>query len=259
LRNLYSYEKSVAATTDLLFGAFKNESSPSANDGTEIVSEHMQDLYYPLYQVLLLADLQPSGELENNTTSRQFLTALANTAPFIYDDSLVYKKNSITLNAYNNEISIYQSKKDDNTSALSDTDSWNILAKIDSSGVFYNVSLNSPALTGTPTAPTAVGGTATTQIATTAFVKTAFQNFIKITSGRNTNGATIYPPTGFTMSDLAAFIPAISEIHYSGDVDNNDSTYCNYTLKDEYILLTSTTTEQRKKTFSNWIAIWIKS
>jgi hypothetical protein len=33
--------------------------------------------------------------------------------------------------------------------------------------------LNSPALTGTPTAPTATGGTSTTQLATTAFVTNA--------------------------------------------------------------------------------------
>lgn len=38
--------------------------------------------------------------------------------------------------------------------------------------------LASPALTGSPTAPTAVGGTATTQIATTAFVGTAITTAI---------------------------------------------------------------------------------
>ena len=37
-------------------------------------------------------------------------------------------------------------------------------------------SLASPALTGTPTAPTATAGTNTTQIATTAFVTTAINN-----------------------------------------------------------------------------------
>ncbi|HEV8035909.1 hypothetical protein [Yoonia sp.] len=37
--------------------------------------------------------------------------------------------------------------------------------------------LTSPALTGTPTAPTATGGTNTTQLATTAFVQTALAGF----------------------------------------------------------------------------------
>ena len=60
------------------------------------------------------------------------------------------------------------------------------------------------------------------------------------------------------MEDLAAFIPAISEIYYSGDVDGNDSTICDYTINEDHILLTSKSSEQRKKTFSNWLAIWIK-
>lgn len=41
--------------------------------------------------------------------------------------------------------------------------------------------LASPALTGTPTAPTADTGTNTTQIATTAFVKTAIDNAVVVT------------------------------------------------------------------------------
>lgn len=43
--------------------------------------------------------------------------------------------------------------------------------------------LASPALTGTPTAPTAVAGTNTTQLATTAFVKTAVDNVIAAAPG----------------------------------------------------------------------------
>lgn len=42
--------------------------------------------------------------------------------------------------------------------------------------------LASPALTGTPTAPTATSGTNTTQIATTAFVQTAISGFGSVTS-----------------------------------------------------------------------------
>lgn len=41
------------------------------------------------------------------------------------------------------------------------------------SAISSKADLNSPALTGTPTAPTATGGTNTTQLATTAFVNTA--------------------------------------------------------------------------------------
>jgi hypothetical protein len=41
----------------------------------------------------------------------------------------------------------------------------------------------SPALTGTPTAPTAAGGTNTTQVATTAFVTAALAALITVPSG----------------------------------------------------------------------------
>lgn len=63
-------------------------------------------------------------------------------------------------------------------------------ATIDLSGY---ASLNSPALTGTPTAPTAAAGTNTTQIATTAFVKNAIDNIsgtVKTETGTISTSAT---------------------------------------------------------------------
>lgn len=55
MKNLSDYEKTQSATVDLPCGAFKNESSPGQKDGTDILAEHIQDLAYPLYQVLQLA------------------------------------------------------------------------------------------------------------------------------------------------------------------------------------------------------------
>jgi len=49
--------------------------------------------------------------------------------------------------------------------------------------------LDSPAITGTPTAPTAASGTNTTQIATTAFVQTAAAN--AVSAGINNPSADI--------------------------------------------------------------------
>ena len=46
-----------------------------------------------------------------------------------------------------------------------------------SNEVLTTSNLNSPALTGTPTAPTAIAGTNTTQLATTAFVNNAISSF----------------------------------------------------------------------------------
>lgn len=54
----------------------------------------------------------------------------------------------------------------------------------------------SPALTGTPTAPTAAAGTDTTQIATTAFVNTAIGNAISGIQGISYEVVTTLPATG---------------------------------------------------------------
>lgn len=46
--------------------------------------------------------------------------------------------------------------------------------------------LNSPAITGVPTAPTAASGTNTTQLATTAFVQSALSNIVPIIISNDT-------------------------------------------------------------------------
>jgi hypothetical protein len=51
-----------------------------------------------------------------------------------------------------------------------------------SNAIASKADINSPNLTGTPTAPTAIAGTATTQIATTAFVTAALQSAYPIGS-----------------------------------------------------------------------------
>lgn len=259
MKNIFSYAKTLSGSGDLPFGMFKDESAAGNNDGTEIVAAHMQDLYYSLYQILQLAGVNPNGQLENGSNSKQFLSALSNVAPLIYNSTSTYNANALTLQIANNEINVYKSKVDNNKAALSNTTNWVLIAKINSAGVFSNITMNSPTMTGTPTAPTAAAGTNNTQVATTAFVKNAFKNFLKVTTGVSTNGATISPPSGFTMSDLVAFIPSINRIHYSGDVDGNDSTYCQYSIEANYVKLTVYSSEQRAATYANWLAIWVKS
>ena len=90
-------------------------------------------------------------------------------------------------------------------------------------------------------------------------LKLTFKNFIKITTGNGTNGTLISPPSGFTMSDLVGFMPAISNIYYSGDVNGDDSSYCTYAITSTHIKLTVYSSEQRAATRANWIAVWIKS
>lgn len=80
-----------------------------------------------------------------------------------------------------------------------------------------------------------------------------------ITSG--TGSATtsyVYPPSGFTMSNLVAFIPSIRTIHFSGDVDKNDSLYCHWSTDASKITVKCYNSEQRSTPTNNWLAVWRK-
>ena len=59
--------------------------------------------------------------------------------------------------------------------------------------------LASPSFTGTPTAPTAVSGTNTTQIATTAFVQTAVAGIVTTVSGTIQMWPTASAPSGYLL------------------------------------------------------------
>jgi hypothetical protein len=74
---------------------------------------------------------------------------------------------------------------------------------------------NSPALTGTPTAPTATGGTDTTQVATTAFVNTSIDTALAAADGtglEETSGVISISDTGVTADTYgdASNVPQIT-------------------------------------------------
>lgn len=72
------------------------------------------------------------------------------------------------------------------------------------SAIASKADLNSPSLTGTPTAPTATAGTNTTQLATTAFVKTAIDNQgLGTIATQNANNVAITGGTITGITDLA--------------------------------------------------------
>lgn len=82
--------------------------------------------------------------------------------------------------------------------------------------------LASPALTGTPTAPTAADGTSTTQLATTAFVQGAVGGFLsKTTTGGTTTLTTVEASnpvikiSGTLTSNAVLEIPVASKRNYS--------------------------------------------
>jgi hypothetical protein len=84
-------------------------------------------------------------------------------------------------------------------------------------------------------------------------------NQFVITSGANTGTTTyVYPPTNYSMSNLVAFIPSIRTIHFSGDVDKNDSMYCTYSKEDSRMKISCYNSEQRANPQCNWLAVWRK-
>jgi hypothetical protein len=80
-----------------------------------------------------------------------------------------------------------------------------------------------------------------------------------IESGLN-EGTTsyVYPPDGFKMTDLLAFIPSIRTIYFSGVVNGDDSLYCYWGKDDVKVTITCYNSEQRYTPTVNWLAIWRK-
>lgn len=134
MKKMSSYAQTEVESADLPFGAFKNESTPGSQDGTQAVAEHLQDVYYPIYQVLQLAGIEPNGFLENGNTNRQFLSALGNIAPVLYCNTSVYKKNSTVINISNDVIYFYKSLINENSSALTDSTAWLEIFHINTDG-----------------------------------------------------------------------------------------------------------------------------
>ena len=96
---------------------------------------------------------------------------------------------------------------------------------------------------------------------------------IKITTGSETvtadavgykqddytkNYVYVYPPTGYTMSHLAGFMPSINQIAFAGDVNSDDTLWCKYRLESNRVTVICSNSETRFASKVNYIAIWIK-
>jgi len=72
----------------------------------------------------------------------------------------------------------------------------------------------------------------------------------------NSNYFDVYPPSGYSMSGLLAFIPSIHVIHFAGGVNADDSLRCQYSVLSNRIRVYVQNTEQRSTPAGNWLAIW---
>jgi hypothetical protein len=66
----------------------------------------------------------------------------------------------------------------------------------------------------------------------------------------------VYPPGGYTMAHLAAFIPSIHVIQFAGGVNGDDSMVCYWENLGDRIRVYVQNTEQRSTPAANWLAIW---
>ena len=134
MRKMSYYEQTETESVSKPFGAFKNETTPGSKDGTQSVAEHMQDIYYSIYQILQLAGIEPNNLLEDGSTNKQFLSALGNIAPVLHSNTSVYNKNVIVIKTENDIIYFYKSLVNENTAALSDVNSWLEILHINADG-----------------------------------------------------------------------------------------------------------------------------
>lgn len=74
------------------------------------------------------------------------------------------------------------------------------------------------------------------------------------------NYAYIYPPSGYNIYHLVGFVPSVGEINFSGDVNGDDSFWCNYQVQysNGRIVVACNNSENRSRSIINYLAIWKK-
>ncbi|MDQ8012052.1 MAG: hypothetical protein REI96_06370 [Flavobacterium nitrogenifigens] len=68
----------------------------------------------------------------------------------------------------------------------------------------------------------------------------------------------VYPPAGYTMAHLRGFVPSISVIRFSGDVNSDDTLWCKWTSDASKVTVICGNSELRDTAYVNYLAVWIK-
>ena len=74
------------------------------------------------------------------------------------------------------------------------------------------------------------------------------------------NNAYVYPPSGYTINNLVGFIPSMAEIHFAGDVNQDDKMWCNWQAQyaNNRVAVTCNNSEFNQQPMINYLAIWKK-
>ena len=101
-----------------------------------------------------------------------------------------------------------------------------VLSSVNTPALALKAPLASPALTGTPTAPTAAVNTNNTQLATTAFVNAEIANdaapavhshsYLPLAGGELTGNLTVSTPTGVSFHSPGVSVVSVASFNYSG-------------------------------------------
>jgi hypothetical protein len=95
----------------------------------------------------------------------------------------------------------------------------------------------------------------TTFVSSSAYSTSGFTNQVG-SFNYGANYFDVYPPAGYTMSHIVAFIPSIHVIHFAGGVNGDDSLMNTYEYLSDRIRVRVQNTEQRSTPAANWLAIW---
>jgi len=94
--------------------------------------------------------------------------------------------------------------------------------------------------------------------ATSGEVQTSARAGGQLQANWNYNFADIYPPSGFTMSNLIGFICSPAIIYFNGVVNGDDTLYCRWERRLDYVRVICQNSESRGVSSVNYLAMWQK-
>lgn len=96
------------------------------------------------------------------------------------------------------------------------------------------------------------------QITNDSQIVSSFTTLGDYSSDFTKNYVDVLPPAGYTMAHLKGVLPSIALMHYAGEVDDNDTTWCKWQVQSDKIRIICGNREQRAAPTVSYMIIWIK-